>query len=421
MLGDMAEADSPDDVERLRSEVEELRSKNERLTSRVAMGGRLRRAAVVFLLVLGCGLSGAAVIALWTRVTVLNTDRYVETMSPIAKSKSVQKTVVDKLDKAIFGSIDVTALAREVLPDKADVLAPAIANGVDGAIRTQLTNFVASDRFQTLWDEANRRAHTRVVGLLTTGRSGRLELKNDTVYLDLSAAVDTVKQKLHERGFDRIADAIPPTVDGKIPLLTSDGFSSARRGINIIKGLSWLLPLLALLCFAGHILMSRPRRRGWLRVALGLAVTGLVLLALVGIGRTYYLDSINQDVLPRDAAADIFDSLLSLLRGALRIAVLGAVVLAVLSLLAGKPARRAAETTGPVLRSAAARVAAHPASSWVGEHRGAVQWSLVLFGGLVLVAWDNPTAWVVLIDAALIALAVWVVALLARGGRQPAS
>ena len=44
----------------------------------------------------------------------------------------------------------------------------------------------------------------------------------------------------------------------------------------------------------------------------------------------------------------------------------------------------------------------------------------MLLGGLVLVAWDNPTAWVVLIDAALIALAVWLVALLARSGRRVA-
>jgi hypothetical protein len=87
-------------------------------------------------------------------------------------------------------------------------------------------------------------------------------------------------------------------------------------------------------------------------------------------------------------------------------------------LLAGKPMRASATATGPRVRAAAVRVAADPRTAWLSEHKAAVQWSVVLLGGLVLVAWDNPTAAVVLIDAALIALAVWLVALLARGGHR---
>ena len=416
----MSEAVPPEDVTQLRDEVEQLRATNEKLQGRLAMRARLRRAAMVLLLVLGCGLTGAALIALWTRATVLNTDRYVDTMAPIAASPAVQDAVADKLNTRITGAIDISALAREALPERADVLAPAIAAGAESAIRQGLDRFVASDRFQTLWNEANRRAHSRVVALLTTGESGRLTLDDNTVYLDLSAAVERLRERLRERGFNRVADAIPASVDGRIALLTSDGFGTARKGINLLKGLTIVLPLLALLCFAGHILMSEPRRRGWLRVALGLAVTGLLLLAVVGIARSAYLGAIDQDVLPRQAASDIFDALIELLRTALRLAVIVAIVLAVLSLLAGKPARAAAAATGPRVRAAAARVAADPRTAWLAEHRAAAQWSVVLLGGLVLVAWDNPTAGVVLIDAALIALAVWLVAMLARGGQRVA-
>jgi len=409
-----------DDVARLQSEVEELRAANAKLENRVARRARLRRAALVLLLVLGCGLFAASLIAVWTRATVLNTDRYVETMAPIGESKAVQEAVADKLAARINGAIDFNQLARETLPERADVLAPAIATGAQSAVREGLDRFVASQRFEDLWVEANRRAHDRVVALLTTGKSGRLTLTDDTVYLDFSGAIDRLKERLRERGFDRVADAIPASVDGRIPLLTSDGFDTARRGINVLKGLSILLPLLTLLCFAGHILMSHPRRRGWLRVALGLAVTGLLLLALVGIARSAYLGAIDQNVLPRQAAQDIFDALIGLLRTTLRVAVLVAVLVAALSLLAGKPGRAAAAAAGPRLRAAGARIAADPRTAWLASHRAAVQWSIVLLGGLVLVAWDNPTAWVVLIDAALIALAVWLVALLARSGPRVA-
>jgi hypothetical protein len=381
---------------------------------------RLRRATLVLLLVLGCGLAAASAIAIWTRVTVLNTDRYVKTMAPIARSAPVQKTVADKLYTRITGAIDFDALARDVLPDRADVLAPAIEVGAETAIREGLDRFVASDRFGEVWDAANRRAHETVVALLTTGKSNRLTLDGNVVYLDMSQVVDRLKDRLRERGFGRVADAIPANIDGRIPLLTSDGFSTARHGVNVLKGLSWVLPLLALLCLAGHILLTRPRRRGWLRVALGLAVTGLLLLALVGIGRTYYLDSINRAVLPKDAAEAIFDALIALLRDSLRLAVVAAIVMALLSLLAGKPARLAVQATGPRVRAARERLAADPRTSWVAEHRAAVQWSVVLLGGLVLVVWRDPTAWTVLIDAALIVLAVWIVAALSRGAARPA-
>src|SRR5687768_17423270 len=98
----------------------------------------MRRAAMVFLLVLGCGLAAASLVALWTRATVLDTERYVSTMAPIAESRAVQDTVAEKLGTRITGAIDFEALAREALPERGDVLAPAIATGVENVVRSQL-------------------------------------------------------------------------------------------------------------------------------------------------------------------------------------------------------------------------------------------------------------------------------------------
>lgn len=421
ILPAMAQAIPPEEAEQLRDEVERLRSDNARLARRVAWRAQGRRIATVVLLVLGCALAGASAVAIWTRATVLNTDRYVQTMAPIAESPAVQQTVADKLDTAITSKVDFDALARQVLPDRADLLAPAIANGVQSAIRSRLDDFVASDRFLELWNRANRRVHESVVGLLTTGESRRLALEGNTVYLDLGAAVDRVRERLRERGFTRVADAIPTSVDGRITLLSSDAFAQGRDAIHRLERLSILLPILALLCLGGYIALSDSRRRGLLHAGVGLALTALLLLAAVVIGRSLYLDAIDQQLLPREAAADIFDALIGSLRGALRIAVVLALLVAAIALFAGQPLRDAAAKAGPRLRAAGARIAADPRTSWVADHRAGAQWGVVLFGGLVLVAWDNPTAGVVLIDAVLIAVAVWLVAALAHSARRPAS
>jgi hypothetical protein len=417
----MAEEASPEELARLREEVEQLRAESAKRRRHAAWGVRLRRAALVFLLVLGCGLAGMSAIAVWTRATVLDTDRYVSTMAPIARSPAVQDAVGDKLDARISGAIDFDALARQVTPRDADLLAPAISAGLQSVIRSRIDAFVHGPRFPALWDRVNLRAHETVVGLLTTGRAGRLELEDDTVYLDMSAVVDRVKQDLEERGLTRVADAIPPTVDGRVTLLTSEGFAKGRDAIDLLESLTIALPILSLACLIGHVLLSESRRRGVLRVALGLACTALLLLAVVGIGRSLYLDAIDATVLPREAASDIFDALIVLLRDGLRIAVLAALVLAALSLLAGAPLRRAAAATGPRVRAVAGRVAADPRTAWISEHRTSAQWGVVVLGALVLVAWDNPTAGVVLIDAALMAVAIALVAALARSGRRPAT
>jgi hypothetical protein len=394
-----------DEVTRLKTELADAQAKLDRRASR---RGLLRRTGLVFLLVLGCGLVAMSLIAAYVRTTVLDTDRYVDTMAPIAQSPDVQQAVADRLDTAITSRVDFDSLIREALPPRAEPLAPVLATGLQQAIRSQLDSFVASDRFETLWIEANRRAHTRVVGLLTTGESGRLRLEGDTVYLDLGPLVDRIRGGLSERGLTRLAAAIPPTVDGRVTLLQSEGFVKARSAVDLLESLTIVLPILALLCLAGHVFWSRPRRRGLLRVGLGLIVTALLLLALVGLARSAYLDAINQQQLPREAAADIFDALIELLRAGLRIVVIAAVVLALLALVLGRTDRLAG-----LARSATSS----RATGWVAQHRGVLQGVAVALGAVVLFSWDPPTAAVVLIDAALVLGAVALIAGVARVSR----
>jgi len=326
----------------------------------------------------------------------------------------VQQAVADKLDNAITTKVDFDSLLRELLPQQADPLAPALTGVLQQAIRSRLDDFVASENFQNLWVEANRRAHARVVALLTTGESGRLLLDGNTVYLDLGAVVDRVRQALQERGLDRVAAAIPPTVDGRVTLLKSEGLVKARKGVDLIERLTIVLPILALLCLGGYVLLSRPRRLGLLRVGLGLVVTALILVAAVGIGRTAYLDAINQQILPRDAAADIFDALVGLLRTGVRVIVVAAVLMAVLGFVLGRTDAIAAGS-----RTAWRGVTGGRHVAWVAEHRGLLQGAVVALGALVLFSWDPPTAGVVLIVAALVAAAVALIAAIA-GARQRA-
>ena len=113
----------------LNEEVERLRAANAELQRRVDRRVRWRGAGSGFLLTLGCGLAVLSLLALWLRGTLLNTDRYVSTVAPIAADPAVQDAVAAKLENAIYSRVDFSALAQQVLPDRADVLGPAIERG----------------------------------------------------------------------------------------------------------------------------------------------------------------------------------------------------------------------------------------------------------------------------------------------------
>ena len=366
MLRRVTDTAPSDEVARLKDEVEKLQSKLDR---RERWRLRGRRAALAFLLVLGCGLVVASLVAAYTRAIgpehrPLRRDDGADRGEPRRPGTPWCRS---STRRSRTGSTSRGWCARRS-PTRRIPLAPVLGEGLRSAIRSRLDEFVALGHASRALERGQPARALARVALLTTGESRRLLLEEDTVYLDLGPAVDRVREGLQERGLERLAAAIPAGVDGRITLLQSEGFVKARGAIDLLESLTIILPILALLCLGGHVALSRPRRRGLLRVGLGLIVTALLLLALVGLARSAYLDAIDRDVLPRQAAADIFDALIGLLRGGLRVVAICAVVLALLALVLGRTEQITAHS-----RSAVRGLAASPRIGWVARHRALLQ------------------------------------------------
>jgi hypothetical protein len=384
------------DAETLRAEVERLKAQNAKLERHINWRRRLRRSSSALLLVLGCGFAVLSLLAFWLRATLLDTNRYVSTVAPLAANPDIQNAVADKLDTAITSRVDFAGLARQVLPDRADVLAPAIERGAESVISDRIHEFTRSERFQTLWLQANQRGHARLVDLLTTGRSKRLTLNDDTLALDLSPAVDRVKAALNDRGLGRIAAAIPPTVDGRVTLVQSSAFSDARTFVKTLKAAAIVLPILAVLCLIGSVFAAHRRRRALMRVGIGLAVAMVLLIAALAVARSAYLDAINPQTLPRNAASTIFDTLVALLRHGVRITVGAALVLALITFIAGLPLKDFGRRGWAAFATSSRR-------RWVAQRERPLMIIVGVVGMLVLLIWSPLTGGVVLIDLILVA------------------
>src|SRR4051812_38014152 len=156
------------DVDALHAQIGDLMRRNQELEAAQPAGhhwqGALRATTAVILVILGAVFVTAAVPAIWGRNLVLNTDRYVETLSPLATDPGVQKAVVKAVDEQFTSRVDVSGAVQQVLPPRAaDLLSGPLAGAASSLVNNVATRFVESKAFATMWETMNRVAHSALV------------------------------------------------------------------------------------------------------------------------------------------------------------------------------------------------------------------------------------------------------------------
>ena len=194
------------ELERLRQENSALRTQPRPPRRRI----RWRSVVAAVLLVLGCALAPVALVAVWTRSEVSDTDQFVETVGPLVADPAVQEALTNRITTTVFEHVDVQALANEAidalaaqglppqLVQRLHALTPTIASATTSFVREKVGEVVASPRFAAAWDQAVRVAHQQAVTVLS-GDSRAIAVQGDTVYLDLAPFIDAAKQRLSAR------------------------------------------------------------------------------------------------------------------------------------------------------------------------------------------------------------------------------
>ncbi|HWC38656.1 MAG TPA: hypothetical protein VG476_09020, partial [Acidimicrobiales bacterium] len=342
----MDEANAPTgrdvELEELRLEVQQLRSQQGGVAgARRRRGIPWRRIRRWTLLVLAGILAILSVLMIWVRDTLLDTDTWVNTMAPIAASPAVQSAIANDVTTQIFERADVQTRVQDALPPNAAFLAAPLTNQLRSFTTTAAKSFVASDRFQSLWNDLNRRAHNAVVAVLTGEQRGRVSVSGGKVTLDLSSVTSDVQNRLQSSGISALQNV--NLGSGQVTLVSSPNLVKVQKATRVMKGIAFVFPVLALGCLAGATFLSRDRRRGLLTAALGLSVSMLVLLALLAILQNIYLDEVVSPRLPSDAASDIYNAVVHFVRQSAQVVFAVGVIVAAGAALAG-PSRFAVAT-----------------------------------------------------------------------------
>jgi hypothetical protein len=430
------------ELERLRAEVDSLRLQARKpAAAEAAAPGRAprqrwRTVVAALLIVLGCVLAPLAGVAVWARNQVTNTERYLATVAPLASDPAIQNAIADQITAQVFTYIDVQGLtvqAVDALAERRDLppelvtrlqaLSVPIANGVQSFTRTQVGKVVQSPAFADAWLQANRLAHEELVKALTGEGGGAITVENDTVSINLAAFIQTVKQQLTAAGFT-LAERIPQ-VNASFVLFQSKDITRARSAFNLLTTLGNWLPVVALVLIGLGVYVARDHRRALIGAGLGVAVAMLALAVGLAVFRSIYLDALPATVLPHDAAAVLYDTIVRFLRAGLRTIFVLALVVAAGAFLTGQSitaARTRQSLAGAMgwLRRGAegAGLRTGPVGTWVHDNRRLLRIGAVVLASLALVFWDRPTGKVVIGLALVLLVVLAAIEFLARPGQD---
>jgi hypothetical protein len=398
------------ELARLRAENVELRDK---LTTprrhRVRHG--LRAAAAAVLITVGCVLAPISVLAIWTANQVSDTNRYVANMAPLIHEPAIQNALTDRLTTEITDRLDVQGLTKQAATALTDQgltrvgnllnsFAAPLSGAVDGFIHSQVARIVASPQVATLWTQLNETAHAQMVKVLSGEGGGAINVVNNQVTLQLGPFIKVIQHDLGQRF--PIINNIPP-VNPSFVLFEAKNLSKAQTAYRLINDLKYLLPVLTLLFLGLGVYLARRHRRALIAASLGVAASMFVLAIGLQIGRSIYLNSVPPSVLPPDAAAVLYDTVIRFIKDGLRLVFVLMLIVAIVAFFTGPAAaavrtRRAFGAGMNKLRRGTAftGLQTSPVGEWTAAHKNAVRIGTIILAAIIFVFWPSVVSAIVL-------------------------
>ncbi len=367
----------------------------------------IRGLAATLLLALAIALLVAGNLLFWAGGTVVDNDRYSQTMAPLIRNHAVQQAVASYTTSQLYQNVDVTQQVQNALPPQADFLAPTIASQLRGATQTTLEKVLANPQFQDRWNQAQSKAHARFIATVKqSGGDGVINLNE--LYQQLSGSLAGTKLAF-------LAGKQLPSKVGSIQVASGEQIRVLHQVIGHINTWRIVAILLFLLCAAASVYLARRRRHMVIRLGL---LSAAALLATLIAGRITR-EAVAAQVQPAyaDATRQAVQIVLHPLVVQTTVLLCLFALVALVAWLTG-PSRAAVYVQGRVQLLFAGKL--HHAllgehesglTRWVGRHKRLLQWAAIVVAALLMLATRlTPTAlvWYVVV----VVLAVLLIELL---------
>ncbi len=272
--------------------------------------GKARGILAVIVLVIAALLLPLAIVGFWGQRTLTDTERFVQTVGPLATQQAIQEDIATAVSAAIVKGVDLQSEVSGLLPPKAAPLAGPISSAIQQFVYTITLKIFETPQFATFWTNASERLQKLVIAALKGEQGGAVELQGDQIVLDTGDLIAAVKVELGKKGLTSLADRpTPAAADRQIVLLDAPQVKQARLIYSFsVPIATWLLPLVLLL-FLGAVLLARRHARMVAWVGVCLVLTALLIIFGLNFGNTAVTDAASNGPFARSAA--LFFSILT--------------------------------------------------------------------------------------------------------------
>jgi hypothetical protein len=242
-----------------------------------------------------------------------------------------------------------------------------------------------------------------------------LHSNNGQVTLDLSSLGKELKTRLDNSGIGVFSKIPVDRLSGQVTLFESKDLYRARRAVGILTALAYILPVLVFASFGGAIYLSKSRRRGFIAAAIAFALGASVIGLGLTVGRSFYLNAVNNADIPTDAAGAIFDALVRFLHTAVRSVIAFSVIVIIAAFFSG-PSHLAVWFRGTVHKTVnwLGRESDHAGWGWLGSlafirrSKSWLRYVIAAAAFVFLLLWRHPTPsvifWIALVVLVLLAI-----------------
>lgn len=292
---------------------------------------RVRRSAAGVLGVIGCAFVAVAVIGMWAKNDLLNTQHYMSEVGPVVDSPAVQTDLAAAISTRIEQSLDLESVLRSALPKGTKELAPALANGADQLVASATQQLVRSTGFSDAWTSANRVAHQQLVAIVRGHDSAMVSSSSGTaITLSLQPVVDDVLSGVSKKtglNLSRVVDT--STINLDFVLVRSDTIGTAQTAVKWLDRLGPAAWIAAVICLLGAIALSLRRIGAAAFCAWGIALVNAALLAAAQAGWSALEGNVDDSGLGVTTAKSLAAALASPLVDRIRLLLIASVAVAV--------------------------------------------------------------------------------------------
>ncbi len=278
----------------------------------ITTGGKGPRWLPALLVVLATILAVVSTMTTWVRSQALDTDQWVEVSSDLLSEPEVQQALALYISDQLFTTVDVAGELESVLPENLTGLAGPLAGALRGPTTDAIEKIIASSRFQSVWQNANRRAHEAAVRILRDDTRDSISTADGEIVLDLGTAVRNLGEQigLPTAALDRLPDDV-----GQITVVQSDELSDLQNAVKLLDFTTWFLFFVVVVMYVAAVYLAVGRRRQMLRtVGISLILGALSLLLIRAVGIRTSVEAFVQDATNKELAELVGSVMTELLR-----------------------------------------------------------------------------------------------------------